>query len=255
MSLQVFQSYCYEADALVYWPATEPKGGIVCLHGSEGGSIMVHHIQAALFAANGFAAMAKSYTENDPEYYTRPDIIDVPLDVVEQALLEMKKLMAEYGCGAGLFGHSRGAELSLLLAQLLAEDQSPALPDAIAVHAVQDVIHGAYIVDNHRYGKEYNIETAHPAWLWRGSSKRTRPGLALKPELFPNPIFIAHGVEDELWDVEFARCLVSRLETAGHAVEAHFFEDEGHTFGPGRNRELELVLDFFSRHLMKAMSP
>lgn len=247
MSIVIRQTYS-DTDAIIYWPGgARPRGGIVCLHGSEGGSVGFNHIQCALFAAHGFAAMAQHYTEND-EFMTRPDIHDVPLERVEAALLSMKQQMQPFGCGVGLFGWSRGAELTLLLSQLLAEDREAALPDAIAAHSVPEQIWGAYIVENYRKG-DYDGGETRPAWSWRGSHARTVPGSLLHPERYPNPIFIAHGMEDELWDVAAAKRLVARMEEAGRPPEAHFFDYEGHTFGPGRNRELELLVEFFTRTL------
>jgi dipeptidyl aminopeptidase/acylaminoacyl peptidase len=51
-----------------------------------------------------------------------------------------------------------------------------------------------------------------------------------------------------------AKRLVARLTEAGHPTEAHFFEGEGHVFrAVARNREWELLVDFFTRHLDSAM--
>ena len=38
----------------MYWPASTPKGGIVCLHGNEGGWAGWNDLYCALFAANRF---------------------------------------------------------------------------------------------------------------------------------------------------------------------------------------------------------
>ncbi len=47
-----------------------------------------------------------------------------------------------------------------------------------------------------------------------------------------------------------ARRLVLRMTDAGQPPEAHFFEGEGHIFrAAARNREWELMADFFGRHL------
>ena len=59
-----------------------------------------------------------------------------------------------------------------------------------------------------------------------------------------------------MWDQSLARRLVERMSQSGQAVEAHFFEGEGHTFGAtAHNREWELMLDFFGRHLTPGRSP
>jgi dipeptidyl aminopeptidase/acylaminoacyl peptidase len=63
-------------------------------------------------------------------------------------------------------------------------------------------------------------------------------------------VFIAQGTDDETWDAEMARRFATRLTEAGRAPEAHFFEGEGHMFGAtARNREWDLMLAFFERHL------
>lgn len=110
----------------IYWPGNEPaRGGVVCLHGSEGGWAGWNDLHCALFAAHGFAALARNYSPQGTGLLARPDIDDVPLDGTEAALTALRAELAPFGCGIGLFGVSRGAEHVLLLAQLLAEDDRP----------------------------------------------------------------------------------------------------------------------------------
>ena len=108
----------------IYWPSGTPRGGIVCLYGSEGGWAGWNDLTCALFAANGFVALSRNYTK-DAQWLRHPDIDDVPLDGTEAALATLWLELAPFACGVGLFGASRGAEHALLLAQLLAEDERP----------------------------------------------------------------------------------------------------------------------------------
>ena len=50
--------------------------------------------------------------------------------------------------------------------------------------------------------------------------------------------------------VSAARRLAERLTSVGYPPEAHFFAGEGHIFSTtARNREWELLVDFFARAL------
>ncbi len=233
----------------IYWPGDgRPRGGVVCLHGSEGGWAGWNDLNCALFAANGFAALAHNYTLN-PRWLTHPDIDDVPLEGTEAALAALRNELAAHGRGIGLFGTSRGAEHALLLARLLAEDGCPGLPDAVAVHAPPDATWPAFIVSDFQTGQPWAGDSQRPAWSWRGSHERTRPGTPLGEAPQPCPVFIVQGTEDRVWGNEMARRLVARMTEAGRPPEAHFFEGEDHVFrAAARNREWELMIDFFSRH-------
>jgi len=248
MALSIRQSAASTREN-IYWPAGNPKGGVVCLHGSEGGWAGWNDLYCALFAANGFAALARNYTQN-ARWLTHPDIDDVPLEGTEAALKALRHELAPYGCGVGLFGISRGAEHALLLAQLLAEDDCAGLPDAIAVHSPPDAAWPAFIVSDFQTGQSWAGDDQRPAWSWRGSHERTRPGMPLGMARHSYPVFIAQGTEDKTWSADMARRLVARMTEAGRPPEAHFFKGEDHIFrAPSRNREWELMTDFFSRHL------
>ena len=248
MTLTIRQTAASTSET-VYWPAVAPKGGIVCLHGSEGGWAGWNDLHCALFAAHGFAALSRNYTQN-ARWLTHPDIDDVPLEGTERALVALRQELASYSCGVGLFGISRGAEHALLLAQLLAEDGC-AVPHAVAVHSPPDSAWPAFIVPDFQTGQPWAGDSQRPAWSWRGSHERTRPGTPLGLSRVPCPVFIAQGTDDKTWDAEMARRLVARMTEAGRPPEAHFFEGEDHVFrAPARNREWELMTEFFSRHLV-----
>ncbi len=123
----------------MYWPSSTPRGGIVCLHGSEGGWAGWNDLYCALFAANGFAALSRNYTQN-AQWLTHPDIDDVPLEGTQTALAAMRAEMTPFGCSLGLFGISRGAEHALLLAQLLNEDGCAEVPGVVTIPSLPDLI-------------------------------------------------------------------------------------------------------------------
>lgn len=128
----------------------------------------------ALFAAHGFAALARNYSPQGTGLLVRPDLDGVPLDGTEAALTALRAELASFGCGIGLFGVSRGAEHVLLLAQLLAEDDCPG-PDAVALHSPPDAAWPAFVVTDFQTGQPWTGDPQKPAWSWRGGHGRTRP--------------------------------------------------------------------------------
>ena len=246
-------------EAIIYQPKnTSPKGGIILLHGSEGGSAKWIDVIAVLLAADGFWTMPKPYNKADA-LLTRPDIKDIPLEGTENALLYMRKLMNSHKKKIGLLGVSRGAEQALLISQLLAEENSPALPDAVAVYATTSKIKPAFILKDYQSGihqilKKFNWlmgkNKLQPAWCWRNSHKRTLPNTDIEIEKYPNPVLITHGVEDNLWSVEESRILEKRRKAKNLPTEVHYFEGESHSLSiTARNLWLEMLSDFFARHL------
>lgn len=238
------------ATGTVYWPADHPPiGGVVCLHGSEGGWAGWNDLTCAMLAANGFVALAHRYT-GAGAYPGNLNIDDVPLEGAVSALEWLRGATAEWGCRIGLFGASRGAEKALLLAQVLAEDGHPALPDAVAVHSPPDAIWPAYIFSDFQTGKAWAGDRTRPAWSWKGSHERSMPGIALAAERYPGPIFLTQGQADQVWGAEMAHRLVGRLTAAGRAPEARFFEGEGHVLrSPANDEAFGALLAFFTRTL------
>src|SRR5918911_3406639 len=101
MSLAVRQSLS-PVGSVIYWPGdNRPRGGVVCLHSSEGGFAGWNDLNCALLAANGFSAMGHRYS-GDGSFWTRSDIDDVPLEGTEAALTCLREQLAPHGCGIGL---------------------------------------------------------------------------------------------------------------------------------------------------------
>ncbi|MEM8779138.1 MAG: acyl-CoA thioester hydrolase/BAAT C-terminal domain-containing protein [Cyanobacteria bacterium P01_G01_bin.49] len=246
-------------EAVIYQPTNiSPKGGIVLLHGSEGGSAKWIDVIAVLLAANGFFTMPKPYNKADA-LLTRPDIKNIPLEGTENALLYMRKLMSSYHKKIGLLGVSRGAEQALLISQLLAEENSPALPDALAVHASTSKIKPAFILKNYQPGIQQLLNKLNwliarkklqPAWCWRNSHKRTFPNTDIEIEQYPNPVLITHGIEDNIWKVKESKILEMRRRDKKLPTETYYFEEEGHSLSiSARNLWLKILSDFFVRNL------
>jgi len=95
MSLSIRQTTASTGENL-YWPTGTPRGGIVCLYGSEGGLAGWNDLHCALFAAHGFAALSRNYTQN-AQWLTHPDIDDVPLEGTQRALAAMRTELAPFG--------------------------------------------------------------------------------------------------------------------------------------------------------------
>jgi pimeloyl-ACP methyl ester carboxylesterase len=245
--------------AVIYQPVDlNPKGGIVLLHGSEGGSAGKIDVIAVLLAAHGFWAMPKPYNKADA-LLTRPDIDNIPLEGTEEALVYMRDILTPYNKKIGLYGVSRGAEQALLISQLLAEESSHALPDAVAVHAPTSKIKPAFILANYRFSlagtihklrSQLGLRKAQPAWSWRNSHDRTLPETDIQIEKYPYPLLITHGKKDIIWSVEESRILQQRRQAKGLPTETHYFGQEGHILQiEARNQQLEILLDFFTRNL------
>ncbi|WP_234247147.1 hypothetical protein [Billgrantia desiderata] len=70
-------------------------------------------------------------------------IVDCPLDRTAQALAALRDFPF-VGPRVGLYGVSRGAEHALLLTSLMARDEMPGIPEAVAAHSPPDVVCGGF---------------------------------------------------------------------------------------------------------------
>jgi acetyl esterase/lipase len=250
-------------DVAMYVPKTmEKRPGIVLLHGSEGGWSGWIHVTALKLAHAGFVAMPWPYSFGG-NWAHAGDIHDISLDRTEAALAWLKN-SAETSGRIGLYGHSRGAEHALLLVSLMAQDNSPSLPAAVAVHSPSDVVVGAFVANEwtpERLAQSPTGDTAEHetapvdgasrfAWTWRGISDRAKPDSAIEIEQFAGPVFISHGEDDEIWPVDRTRRIEMRLRPAGREPEVHYYPGEGHTLSAAaENIQRPRLVDFFARTL------
>lgn len=108
----------------------DPTAAIIVLGGSSGG---LSEIRAEHLAENGFASLALAYFAAESLPAT---LNQIPLEYFEKAI---QRLRNEPGITRlGIWGGSRGAELSLILGTLF-----PDQIDAIAAHVPSSVVYGA----------------------------------------------------------------------------------------------------------------
>ncbi|SEG10429.1 hypothetical protein SAMN04487953_113111 [Billgrantia desiderata] len=109
------------------------------LHGSEGAWSGWSHRNAAILAAHGFLAFPFGYSSGG-NAWNAGHIVDCPLDRTAQALAALR----DFPFVGGLYGVSRGAEHALLLTSLMARDEMPGIPEAVAAHSPPDVVCGGF---------------------------------------------------------------------------------------------------------------
>ncbi len=195
-----------------------PSSAIIVLGGSSGG---LHESRAERLAEEGFAALALAYfgIETLP-----PKLNQIPLEYFERAI----HLLGDFK--VGLWGVSRGAELSLILGTLLPDKIS-----AIAAHVPSSVIYGA--LDDHRapawtyQGKpiapnapfeylqsetgecEHTAIQATPSFLNAMADKSAFESSAICVEKLDCPLLLISAGDDQMWPSWlFAKQIIERLQ-------------------------------------------
>lgn len=224
---------------------------VLVLHGSEGAWSGFAHLQAAIFAASGIAALPFGYSVGG-NLWNAGLIENVPLDRTAAALNAMRSRSRSTG-KVGVYGVSRGAEHALLLAVLMATDSTLHAPDAVAVHAPPDVICGAFD------GREWRDpgdpgwqawDPARRAWTWKGSSEALLPTQPIEIERYPGPLLISAGEKDTTWSSVMSKRLADRYAAGGRTAEQLLFPEEGHVLSAKatmlRDKHVSV---FFAQHL------
>jgi len=228
-----------------------PFPGLIVLHGSEGGWAGWSHRIAMFFAAHGFLTYAHAYSKGGNPW-NAGSISEVPLDDTVLALNALRGL-PECSGKVGIYGASRGAEHALLVTSLMARDGMAGLPEAVAVHSPADVICGAFDAATCRESGDPGWQAWDPgarAWCWRGSSQGLKPTTPIEIERYAGPLFLSHGVLDQMWSVEMTRRLEARLRPRLAPLEVHYYEGEGHIcMNESENEHNRLLLAFFNQHL------
>ena len=108
------------------------------------------------------------------------------------------------------------------------------------------------LLDNatHYYGQIANLEQLiGDRWSDRKRLRAASPARAV--DLIRAPVFIAHGTEDPVVQVDHAERMAAALTDAGREVETYIYEGEVHGFIDERN-EIDFhtrLAAFFTRHL------
>jgi dienelactone hydrolase len=227
----------------LYVPAGATAGtpAVVLLHGSEGGTDgAIWSTAEALSRDAGAVTLALCWfgCAGTPDR-----IYHVPLDKVRDAALWLKSLPVVQNAKVGLFGWSRGGEAAVLLGSLLAATAPFA---AVAVHAPSDTVVCAYDPANDDVLRETHPMTGQsvfaPAWSWQGQllfgelSEPYGSGPRIAVEKYPGPLWVSHGVEDSLWEVQRSYNIVAARQKAGLPTETHFWQGEDHVLMQAQNR-------------------
>lgn len=223
----------------IYKPATLPAPAIVMLHGSEGGSAPYIQGFASQIAQQGFVVVTLCWFGCPG----RPDkILDIPLESVVDIGQWLERSPDVAGGKVGLFGWSRGAELSLLVTSLVGTTPF----GAVAVHAPSDTVVGAFDPATQNSPPNYGgiPETdpqsgrtiPAPAWTWRGQPLHGEPkfdfsvpGPTIAVARYAGPVYVSQGENDQVWSVDRGRHVVAeRAAVPALVTESHFYPNEGH---------------------------
>lgn len=255
----------------------QPHPGIILLHGSEGGGIPTWKIIATRLAAHGYAVMAYCYYGSTDQLVGPREILaDIEVMDVVKALTWLKESHYVQGQKIALEGASRGAELGLLTASLLAQESDLVQLDALSLHSLSDVIWESWSWDwidercwlgevpdsaelstkseKHKWNPKCGIDPRelpeHLKYAWKWKGQVLTPGQNIAAELIRTPTFITHGVKDDLWSVQQARNVEQKMVKSGTYCEAIYFENDGHRLDlDSANIRNERSLQFFAKFL------
>ena len=230
-----------------------PGKVLICFSGSDGG-IAVTKLLAEVFRAQGLTTLAIAYVmeEGLPDRFSK-----VPIDSLEAAAKRMHAMGYEK---VGLWGISKGAELSLLAGSLL-----PGLVNAVISVAPMSTVcqgfeknKGIAFVPNSSWsfhGKEIpytpfltqKFPTGHILWesikikditmtdLYLPIVKHPNPDAVIQVEKITGPILLISSKMDNMWPSEAAaEQIMKRLKDCNFTYEyKHLSYDYGsHLFVP-----------------------
>jgi dienelactone hydrolase len=252
------------------------RPGIIFLHGAEGGGAPFWKGIAQFWAAHGYPSLAYCYFgRNDSLWGPRETLANFELMELYKAMVWLKNSPQLNGGKVVIAGGSRGAELAILFASLLAVEKQLLQPDAVVVHCPSDETYGSWNLDweddrcwlkkipqhpprgqqpdaesewNPKCGHDprYLPEELKSAWTWKG--ERIPAKTRIRAEDITVPIFISHGVADDVWSVEKTRSIEKAMKFAGRNLEVHYFEDQGHNLiGDAASRRTDLMYDFLMK--------
>ncbi len=221
-------------------------GGVVVLHGSDGGGARGHDIMAEFLAMHGYAALAFTWCAS-PAYPVEgvpADVINIRLEDTFESIDWLSNQSAMRGKKMALWGFSRGAEQALVLASL----PQPIKIDAVAVHAATDCIVGGFTWSREADAQDLDAR----AWFWGGQP--LCPGEPIAIENFAGQVFLSHGLEDgehsDKWSPQRSQALESRLRAAGREMETLYLPGEKHILSVrGAYAHREMLLRFLQKAL------
>lgn len=233
----------------LYVPERESRGGVLVLHGSEGGGYGGHDNDALILACHGYTALACDWCSSPwaPLSGVPTEIIDVAIERPVEAMEWLQSHETVKSKKIAIHGFSRGAELALLIATLVRNNPVTA-PAAISVLAASDKIEGGFSWN----WKSTDGSTAWTpdatAWRWQGKALVTHSPIAI--EECNQPVLLVHGVNDELWEVDRSKELERRLHARDRDVQALYLDGETHVLSAkGKYQATSALLSFIERVL------
>jgi dienelactone hydrolase len=203
------------------------RGGVLVLHGSEGGGFGIHDRTAVLLACHGFTALAYDWCGS----YERPvdglpsKVVDIPIEGPVKALRWLQRHESVRNKPVAIHGISRGAELALIIATLSPDSMVPRLAAVSSLSGSDRIVQGF----SWKWSKKSRKKASHRkarTWLWKG--EYLIPGTPIPVERCDAPVLLIHGLKDRLWKAKRSKRLERRLKAAGKYVETFYMADEGH---------------------------
>lgn len=222
----------------------EPSSAVIVLGGSSGG---LNEMRAERLAEHGFATLALAYfaVESLP-----PTLKQIPLEYFEVAI---QRLRQEPNVKRiGLWGGSRGAELSLILGSLF-----PDQIDAIAAHVPSSVVYGAFDQENvaawvyqgkpiapnapfsfEEISKASSEEipiAVTPFFLDSMKNSEAFKASAILVERIRCPVLLISAEDDQMWpSTLFAQQIVDRLREYKSTIDCSHISYPGVGHAPGK---------------------
>ncbi len=247
--------------------------GVILLHGSEGGSAAFTWVKAQFLAANGYAALAYCYFDCGANSAAPKVLANVEVHKVFEALAWLKNSPYVKGKKTAIYGVSRGAELSMIIAEKSNSEVDLTIPNVILAHAPSDITNPAWSwswVDR-RCWLCYDTENCQswnpscginplqgpegkpmwdtlPAWQW--NNKELPMKKRIEVERFQGTIFLSVGTADTVWPYQQTQRIEQTLKNGKRNAEVHYFAGEDHIFKTtAGNRLNDLVIEFLKSHL------
>src|SRR5215470_7551566 len=129
----------------VYIPRDQDvRGGVLVLHGSEGGGFGTHDRTAVLLACHGFTALAYDWCGS----YERPvdelpnKVVDIAIEGPVEALRWLQRHESVRNKPVAIHGISRGAELAMIIATLSPVSTVPRLAAVSSLSGSDRIVKG-----------------------------------------------------------------------------------------------------------------
>jgi acetyl esterase/lipase len=234
----------------VYIPRNQHvRGGVLVLHGSEGGGFGIHDNTAMLLACHGYTALAYDWC-GSPE---RPvgglpnKVVDIPIEGPVRALLWLQRHETVRTKPIAIHGVSRGAELAMIIATLPQDPMVPRLAAVSSLSGSDRIVQGF----SWKWGKKSRKKASHKkarAWLWRG--EYLVPGTPIPVERCNARVLLIHGLKDKLWKAKRSKKLERRLKAVGKQVETFYMADEAHILSMlAKNQVIARLVTFLDKAL------